>query len=62
MAFNAATDIRLPFVKYSYATGQHSDGTVTWTHLRDTNLYVIVEGTVQGQLSMRIVQVNTVLV
>ena len=61
-----ATDVCFPILKFSYATGVRSDNTIPWTHLTASNIFVIVKGAKtqveDGQLTMRIVQANTVLV
>lgn len=67
-----ATDLCLPVLKYSHATGVRADNTIPWTHLQATNLFAIVKGIdtkhpdgrlkPDGKLNMRIVHDNSVLV
>lgn len=59
-----ATDLCLPFLKFSCATGQRSDNTIPWTHIAASNLYVIVKAAKanDADLIMRVVQGSNVLV
>ena len=61
-----ATDICLPILKFSYATGVRGDNTIPWTHLSATDVFVLVNGTnsndPNSQLTMRVVQGNNALV
>ena len=63
---NMATDICLPVLKFSHATGVRSDHTIPWTHISASNLFVIVKGSDthvrDGHLELRIVQGNQILV
>lgn len=62
-----ATDICLAVDKYSHAIGTRlSDGTVPWTHILASDLFVVVKGIntdfVDGMLTMQIIQGTKVLV
>lgn len=62
------TDICLPVARYSHAVGLHADGTVSWTHINSSSLFIILKGTdkdatrLDDKLMLRIVQANDVLV
>ena len=61
-----ATDICLPFLKFSHATGVRNDNSIPWIHLSASDIFVVVKGVNthirDGQLMIRIIQGNTVLV
>lgn len=60
------TDICFPVARYSHAVGLRADGTVSWTHITSSNLFIILKGTdkdvTDDKLMLRIVQANDVLV
>ncbi|KAF2858659.1 hypothetical protein K470DRAFT_272240 [Piedraia hortae CBS 480.64] len=66
-----ATDLCLPVLKYSYATGVRPDNTIPWTHLQASSLFAVVRGVEtrsadgrlhpDGQLSLTLVQGTKVL-
>lgn len=59
-------DICVAANKYSYATGVRPDNVIPWTHIVASDVFVILKGEDthirDGQLYLRVVQGNSVLV
>ncbi|EMC99590.1 hypothetical protein BAUCODRAFT_144989 [Baudoinia panamericana UAMH 10762] len=60
-----ATDLCLPVLKYSHATGVRSDNTIAWTHLQAADLFTIVKGKSRAyadeDLNLRVIHGTAVL-
>lgn len=61
-----ATDLCLPVLKFSHATGIDANNSIPWTHLQASDIFAIVNGKyttiAHGELTLRVVHGNRVLV